>query len=135
MKNHINTPYRWAAQKMGDIGGSMKLIGILFFVFGILFFAALVPAVENKGAEHLSLYGGKTGEVPFPHHQHQKALGDCKICHDIFPQESGSIERLKAQGKLKKKLIMNTQCIKCHKAKKNEGEKTGPTSCKQCHNK
>ncbi len=95
--------------------------------------ATMALAVENKGAVTMELEGGKRGKVPFPHHQHQNKLEDCKICHDAFPQEKGSIEKLKKEGKLKPKHVMNKQCTKCHKEKKRAGEKSGPITCKQCH--
>ena len=88
---------------------------------------------ENRGAENIELYGGKSGPVPFPHLAHQEALKDCKICHELFPQEIGSIEKLKADGQLKKKQIMNKHCTKCHRQLKKEGQKTGPITCKACH--
>jgi hypothetical protein len=34
---------------------------------------------------------------------------------------------------LKKKHIMNILCTKCHRQKKKEGLKTGPTTCSKCH--
>jgi len=120
---------------MDGTEGFMRLKFILFITIGILFSAALTTAVQNKGAESIELFGGKTGKVPFPHNRHQEVLGDCKTCHDIFPQEPGSIENLKAQGQLKKKYVMNTNCIKCHKAKKKTGEKAGPVRCRECHKK
>ena len=88
---------------------------------------------QEKGANHIELEGGKRGRVPFPHRQHQENLGDCTICHAVFPQKSGSIEELKAQGKLKKKHVMNKLCTKCHKETKKAGKKTGPTTCAKCH--
>ena len=117
---------------------AMKIRLLLLLGAGILFFAAVSVAlsgapVENKGAAEIKLPGGKRGLVPFPHHRHQDALGDCDICHSVFPQKAGIIEKLKAQGKLKKKQVMNKQCTKCHKQKKKEGIKTGPVTCKQCH--
>lgn len=95
--------------------------------------ACLTAAQENKGAEEIKLYGGKKGDVLFPHHRHQAALEDCLTCHDIFPQETGSIDRLKAEGALKKKQVMNRKCTKCHRVLKKEGKPSGPTSCKKCH--
>ena len=116
----------------------MKIRALLLLGAGLLFFAAVsVPLsgapVENKGAAEIKLAGGKRGLVAFPHHRHQDKLGDCDICHSVFPQEAGIIEKLKAQGKLKKKHVMNKLCTKCHKQKKREGIKTGPTTCKKCH--
>ena len=116
----------------------MKIRLFLFLSVGVLFFAAVSVAlsdtpVENKGAAEIKLPGGKRGLVPFPHHQHQNKLVDCQICHSLYPQKPGIIEELKTQGKLKKKQVMNKQCTKCHKQKKKEGLKTGPTTCKKCH--
>jgi cytochrome c2 len=51
----------------------------------------------------------------------------------LFPQEAGAIAALKASGELAKKQVMNKHCTKCHKQMKNEGQKTGPTTCKACH--
>jgi hypothetical protein len=95
--------------------------------------AVMSMAEENQGAENMELYGGKRGEVPFPHRQHQENLGDCQICHSVFPQETGSIEKLKAEGKLKKKYVMNKLCTKCHREKKRAGQQSGPTTCTKCH--
>jgi hypothetical protein len=94
---------------------------------------ALSNSQQNKGAEQIELQGGKRGNVPFPHHQHQEKLVDCQICHATFEQEAGSIQELKDQGKLKKKHVMNKLCTKCHKQMKKTGEKSGPTTCKKCH--
>ena len=90
-------------------------------------------ATENPGAENIVLEGGKRGKVPFPHLKHQKNLGDCKICHSVFPQEPGAVEKLKAEGTLKKKYVMNKLCTKCHKETKRAGQPSGPTSCAKCH--
>ena len=102
-------------------------------VIVLLAVAFLAVADVNKGAEDMVLYGGKSGDVPFPHLKHQENLEDCQTCHDLFPQEAGVIEKLKADGELKKKAVMNTQCTKCHRVLKKEGKPTGPTSCKNCH--
>jgi hypothetical protein len=90
-------------------------------------------ATQNKGAEIIELSGGNRGHVPFPHHKHQEKLGDCKICHSIFPQSSGAIEKLKSEGKIKQKYVMNKLCTKCHREKKKAGLKAGPTTCSKCH--
>ena len=116
----------------------MKIRLLLLLGTGMLFFAAVSIAlssapVENKGAAEIKLPGGERGLVPFPHHRHQDKLGDCEICHSVFPQKAGIIKELKAQGKLKKKHVMNKLCTKCHKQKKKEGLKAGPTTCAKCH--
>ncbi len=87
----------------------------------------------NVGAEQMTLEGGKKGNVPFAHRIHQEKLGDCEICHSIFPQESGSIKDLKKKGELDKKQVMKKLCIKCHKAERMAGNPYGPTTCSKCH--
>lgn len=113
---------------------SLKL-KLLLIIIGLI--AASMTAVsgadQNKGSAEMNLAGGTRGKVPFPHHQHQAVLEDCNVCHSVFDQKAGIIEELKAQGKLKKKYVMNKLCTKCHKAKKKAGLKSGPTSCKHCH--
>ncbi|MCJ7617986.1 MAG: cytochrome c family protein [Desulfobacterales bacterium] len=89
---------------------------------------------QNTGSENIVLEGGRMGKVSFPHHIHQNALGDCDRCHNLFPKTSKSIEKLKAEGKLGKKEIMN-YCRDCHNTKAINKEKAGPTSCKACHQK
>ena len=106
-------------------------IGILAFVTASVALSA-APA-ENKGAAEIKLAGGETGTVTFPHHRHQEKLNDCDICHSFYPQKAGVIEELKAQGKFKKKQVMNKLCLKCHKQKKQEGIMAGPTTCTKCH--
>ena len=111
---------------------------VLLAIFsGIIFYAAVAGSgddVENKGAETILLSGGeKMRDVHFPHHRHQNALGDCNLCHGLFPPQAGSITKLKAQGILRKKQVMEEHCIACHKKRKAANQKTGPTSCARCH--
>jgi len=109
---------------------------IVLVVFVLIFTAGLgAAAVENKGPEQITLNGGERGEVHFPHHRHQNKLGDCNICHSLFPQEQHAIARLKKEGKLVPKQIMNKLCIKCHKAEKQAGHTAGPVTCSKCHHK
>ena len=105
----------------------------IFIMVGIAWSSKLIAAEQDQGPGDILLYGGNKGEVPFPHRVHQDSLGDCKACHDVFPQKKGSIEALKAEGKLKKKHVMNKLCTKCHREKKKAGEKSGPTTCTKCH--
>jgi len=112
-----------------------RMVLILLVLVGVLS-VSVIPACaqsQNKGAAEVVLEGGTSGNVHFPHQRHQVRLVDCTICHSAYPQKAGAIEELKAQGKLAKKQIMNEQCIKCHKEKKQAGEKAGPTSCTTCH--
>lgn len=105
---------------------------VLLIISVIIFSVALAAEVQNKGASDITLDGGKKGNINFPHRSHQDTLGDCKICHDIFPQKPGIIQDLKAQEKLKKKQVMN-HCRGCHRKLVKAGKKAGPTSCNKCH--
>jgi uncharacterized membrane protein len=109
------------------------LTGLLLVVLFFIGTGALYAQTPNTGAAEIVLDGGTSGSVAFPHQRHQAKLADCTICHSAFPQKAGAIEELKAQGKLAKKQIMNEQCTKCHKEKKQAGEKAGPTTCTTCH--
>ena len=122
---------------MVETGMKLKFFVIAITLVGVIsgFSIATSLAKENQGAENMVLKGGTRGEVPFPHRQHQKNLGDCQVCHSTFPQEPGVIEALKAKGELKKKYVMNKLCTKCHKEKKKAGQPSGPTTCSKCHMK
>jgi len=88
---------------------------------------------EDKGAENIVIHAGKRGDVSFPHRQHQERIGDCMVCHSLFPQKPNSIEDLKADGSLRRKQVMNKLCVACHREKRLKGEPSGPTSCNTCH--
>lgn len=111
----------------------MKSKTIVSFIIAVLFVATLGIALENKGEPNKNLYGGDRGKVPFPHRQHQNRLENCNDCHSVFPQEDGAIEEMKKNGTLKPKQVMNKQCIKCHRAEKTAGKKSGPLTCSKCH--
>ena len=102
---------------------------ILLAVF--LLFSTFIWA-QNKGAKQIILFGGATGNVPFKHQLHQDSLGDCKLCHNLFPQTPGIVQKLKKEGKLASKKVMNN-CTMCHREKTNAGSKSGPVTCKGCH--
>jgi hypothetical protein len=109
------------------------LIGLVLAITAAVGLAPHHLGAQNMGAKEIKLAGGSRGEVPFPHLNHQNKLGDCNVCHTLFPQAKGSIEKLKAEGKLKAKQVMNKHCIKCHKAEKRAGNAAGPTTCAKCH--
>jgi hypothetical protein len=115
----------------------MKQMGCMLLTVALIIGGALVvQAAEIKnGAEELTIVVEKKGDVWFPHRQHQDNLGDCKICHDLFPQEAGTIQKMKADGTLKKKQVMNKKCLSCHRKMKKMNKPAGPTSCKKCHQK
>jgi len=106
----------------------------LVFLMLIGISSAMVTSDQNKGAPEIRLDAGGKGPVDFPHQRHQQTLGDCNICHNIFPQTLGIIKDLKDQGKLKEKQVMN-HCRECHRSMADTGKKTGPTSCQKCHQK
>ena len=99
----------------------------------LLIVFSIALAGSDKGAEKMDLPGGSWGKVPFPHLLHQEKLGDCNICHSLFPQVSGAIEDMKAQGKLEAKYVMKKHCTKCHKKERLAGNPHGPTTCGKCH--
>ena len=82
-------------------------IVVMCVVFVVLYGSVIVAGTENKGPEQITLDGGQRGMVGFPHRQHQTTLGNCNICHNIFPQKLGAIKDLKNQGRLAKKQVMN----------------------------
>lgn len=108
-----------------------------FLAVGLVFGPTVeAPASEaEKGAEKIVLTGGVSGDVPFPHRVHQQSLESCERCHDLYPQESGVIDRLKERSELQPKTVMNRQCTACHREKKRAGEAAGPTTCRGCHQK
>jgi len=113
----------------------VKYLPVLALLAGIATggWIAASSAAENKGAEKIELNGGTKGKILFPHRRHQEKLDDCNICHSVFPQQAGIIEKLKADGKLKQKHVMNKLCTKCHRERKKAGQPTGPTTCTKCH--
>jgi hypothetical protein len=106
---------------------------IVFALFICMMLVVSAIAVENKGAERIMIAAGSRGVVPFPHHSHQNVLGDCQICHALFPQEPGGIARLKKEGRLVKKQVMNKLCVNCHKLQEKMGNPSGPKTCSKCH--
>ena len=70
---------------------TVKVLVLMLLIIGIVGLAgAYTIQTENKGEAQITLDGGKNGPVPFPHRAHQTALGDCKICHELFPQEAAA---------------------------------------------
>ncbi len=101
--------------------------------FGLLLASVFTFAGQTQGRKEISLNGGASGNVLFPHHQHQEVVTDCQTCHADFDQTEGALDAAKKANVLKKKQIMNNTCLKCHRSMKKTGEKTGPVSCKGCH--
>ncbi len=105
---------------------------------GLFVTLSLIMGMANAaemGRKTFDISGGKRGPVFFPHHEHQKHVEDCMVCHDLFPKKQGALTAEIAAGALAPKQVMNKQCIKCHRALKKAGEPFGPTSCSKCHRK
>lgn len=88
---------------------------------------------SDRGADMITLQGGAPGDVPFPHELHQQNLEDCKVCHDSYPEKKDAIRDRQKAGELKRQQVMNSQCIKCHVARRTESRASGPTKCQRCH--
>ncbi len=129
----ILTIYHPGGHKM--ILQNWKLSFFCLILAGLFLVPTLSFAGKIQGREEISLYGGRSGNILFPHHLHQKVVTDCQTCHINFAQREGALEAAKTSKALKKKQVMNKTCLKCHRALKKSGEKSGPTSCKQCHTK
>jgi hypothetical protein len=99
----------------------------------VLGLSAAMAATANRGPDKIDIFGGQSGNVSFPHAQHQDRIKDCNVCHSVFPQETEAIKKMKEKGELKPKKVMNLQCIKCHKQEKKAGKPHGPVTCKTCH--
>lgn len=97
---------------------------------------SIASAETEKGSENIIIPAGKKAPVPFPHWQHQEVESiTCQACHELFPMETNSISRLKDEGTLKARKVMNSLCISCHRETSAAGKPSGPRSCKICHAK
>jgi len=110
----------------------MKRQTIIIILTAVFVLFSTFLWAQNKGAKQIILFGGATGNVTFKHQLHQDSLGDCNLCHNLFPQTPGIVQKLIKDGKLANKKVMN-QCTKCHRDKINAGSKSGPVICKGCH--
>jgi hypothetical protein len=107
--------------------------GLAALVFAAVTCYGTSGAIEN-GAEEMMIDSGSKGSVFFPHRRHQEADAiTCLACHELFPQEPGSISRLIVEGDLKSRQVMNSQCISCHRKTRAAGNPSGPRSCSACH--
>jgi len=111
---------------------SKKAIIVGISVLSLAFAGAAFAG--GNGAEFMVLKGGSVGDVGFPHKLHQDKLNDCEVCHNLFPQKAGAVQKLISAGTLKKKQVMDN-CKSCHQETKDKGRTAGPTSCDSCHDK
>lgn len=109
-----------------------KNIPLCMLLCVLLISGAAFSNDEPVGRAVLNIADGEKGDVTFPHEKHQQTLKDCTLCHSLFPKQQGMIREMITDGKLKRKQVMN-HCLACHRSKKKEGLKTGPTSCSKCH--
>ena len=100
-----------------------------------IFTTSILVIASEMGSPELVINGGSRGDVNFPHKMHQETLSDCSVCHNIFPKEEGSIDKLKKEKTLKRKQVMDDVCLACHRADRKAGKEYGPTSCNDCHSK
>jgi hypothetical protein len=108
--------------------------GFIMATAAFFIFAAPITAA-TQAPNKIDIFGGRLGKVPFLHADHEKRIKDCKVCHDLFPEQADAIKTMKAKGTLKPKKVMNVLCIKCHRQAKVEGKPHGPLTCKKCHHK
>ncbi|MCD4677288.1 MAG: cytochrome c family protein [Desulfobacula sp.] len=106
---------------------------IVWFCLILLLLSTALVFAQNQGKEEMTLYGGKMGDITFPHHMHQGVINDCMVCHADFSKESGALLASKKAGMLKNKQVMNKTCLKCHRDSKKAGETYGPVKCSGCH--
>ncbi|MFP4446653.1 MAG: cytochrome c3 family protein [Desulfosudaceae bacterium] len=87
---------------------------------------------KHGAGQNLVIPGGSKADITLPHARHQEVLDDCDSCHNLFPQQAGSIVQMKEAGELKKVQVMK-QCQGCHRDLGKAGKKAGPVGCRGCH--
>jgi hypothetical protein len=129
-------------------------IMVAFFV-GVFFCAAGLHAAADQGKEKYTIDKDakffppkktKPG-VEFTHKKHHDAYKiACAECHHVYKdgknvwkdgdkvQKCEECHKAADEGKVMKvQLALHKNCKDCHVKLKNEGKKTGPTVCAQCH--
>jgi len=76
--------------------------------------------------------------VKFYHGKHAEALKQkgCSVCHSADQEGDLVYVYPKIRNEARKKTLMNSyhdDCIGCHNKTTNEGKKTGPVTCGECH--
>jgi hypothetical protein len=130
------------------------LIAAFFFSLGLI--AWVYAAAEQKTPDLLKIdenssffKDGKRTKpgVPFSHQKHEKEYNiACTQCHHVYKDGqntwkqgdkvqkcSGCHQAVEEGKKLTLQLAFHKNCRDCHAKLKNEGKKTGPTLCAQCH--
>jgi len=113
-------------------GVLMKKAIFLLVAVALVLSGGLLAAEKNMGPASLVIPGGSKADITLPHARHQEVLDDCDSCHNLFPQQAGSIVQMKESGELKKMQVMK-QCQGCHRELGKAGKKSGPVGCRDCH--
>ncbi len=114
------------------------LMALLVGVFTLVVSLALIAA-EAPEKVTIKEFAKKKAPVTFSHKVHADKFG-CKECHHKWdgkgtPHKCSECHKAKKEGKKPSaKKAYHKKCKGCHKKMKKEGKKTGPTSCKKCHN-
>ena len=100
-------------------------------MFRLLLLLLLIPvplmALDESGVEVFD-YGSRWGAVRFQHLEHQKRVGDCRVCHHQGVEFGGCGNCHGVINKLPQfKDVLHKTCSACH------WEKRGPTECSGCH--
>jgi len=120
----------------------MKRVAVL--IAAVFAFVSMVAfaAEKNVGPEQFIIkeVQKRMGPVMFPHRKHQKVLNqECNLCHHKRQGDATPVRCSVCHGKVKEaptfKKAMHGRCKVCHKQRKKEGKKAGPTKCSGCHKK
>jgi Spy/CpxP family protein refolding chaperone len=111
----------------------MKAKSWFLLAAAVFLASSLAAAASNKGAAHFVINAGSMPGISFPHRLHQDNNPDCQVCHRLFPEQIGALNRLKQEKTLKRMQVMNTVCIACHRQNRAAGKEAGPVICRGCH--
>ncbi len=129
------------------------MIGISILAISVLSANPLVAQEDSLIIAHEDIFGKlKRPEVKFPHDLHMEVFAeqDCGVCHHSFDEASGSlIYEAGEEGYCKDchtaekdgnmpalREAFHGSCTVCHRDTiKNNSDKSGPTTCGECHKK
>jgi cytochrome c553 len=122
---------------------------ISFFTITILFAQPAQFPIENK----IIFIQKQRSEVQFPHEKHMLSNFSCKKCHHIYVNGKNILDESqltkdnpkikcsschlnkKIEDRVKLMDAYHLQCLDCHRQQDQEGKKTGPQICAECHPK
>ena len=79
---------------------------------------AIFSCASTGSAADKIVLPAESGNVVFPHKEHQESIRDCKVCHKT------ALGTIKQSGQYRPHEL----CIGCH-----EKKKSGPINCVGCH--